>query len=216
MKPPIPENEIDRLTTLQLYQILDTESEKAFDELTQIAALICDTPISLITIIDENRQWFKSSVGLTATETSRDVAFCAHAILKNELMIIEDATKDERFQDNPFVTQDPNVRFYAGAPLFVKEDVALGTLCVVDTKPRKLDKKQTEALRVLAQAAVTQLEVRRLLKDISAIRTLIPICSWCHSVRNTDSSWTPLQEYMTDDIQITHGMCPKCAKNMTS
>lgn len=166
MKPPLPNNESARLEELRRYQVLDTAPEDAFDDLTTLAANICKAPIALISLIDENRQWFKSRVGLDATETSRDIAFCAHAILQPDLFIVEDALADERFASNPLVKAEPKIRFYAGAPLITRHGYALGTLCVVDRVPRELSNEHKQALRVLRNHVVTQLELRRALGEL--------------------------------------------------
>ncbi len=162
MRAPVPENEARRLQALRSYQILDTEPEAAFDDLTLLAALICETPIALISLVDEKRQWFKSKFGLTTEETSRDAAFCAHAILHaDQVLEVKDALDDPRFADNPLVTSDPHVRFYAGDPLLNRDGHALGTLCVIDKKPRVLRAEQLAALGALSRRVVDQLEMRR-------------------------------------------------------
>ena len=170
MKPPLPKNEAKRLKVLWQYDVLDTVPEEVFDDLTDLAAHICEAPIALISLVDENRQWFKSRVGISAKETSRDISFCAHAILQNGLFVISDATKDPRFRDNPSVTGSPKIRFYAGVPLKSPDGFPLGTLCVVDKKPRQLRPEQKRALVVLARHVETQLELRRHAKELAEAR----------------------------------------------
>ena len=164
--PPvdIPEVESKRAEALLHYQVLDTAPEDSFDDLTGLAAYICQTPIAAIGLTDSKRQWFKSKVGFVAQEEPRDITFCAYAILQNELLIVRDTLTDERFATNPFVIRDPHIRFYAGVPLINPDGLALGTLCVLDHEPRDLSNEQQKALRILALQVVTQLELRRNLK----------------------------------------------------
>ena len=170
MKIQKPKNEALRLKVLWQYDVLDTVPEAVFDELTSLAALICDAPVALITLVDEDRQWFKAKVGVTLMETSRDISFCAHAILQSDLMVVPDATKDKRFKSNPLVISDPKIRFYAGAPLLTPDGHALGTLCVIDVQPRQLTVTQKKALTLLARHVMTQLELRRHANELSRQR----------------------------------------------
>src|SRR5215472_2764301 len=161
MSAPVPANEKRRLAVLWQYEVLDTVPEEVFDDLTELAARICEAPIALISLVDESRQWFKSRVGTPVSETSRDVSLCAYAINQSDLFIVPDATKDERFAKNPLVTSDPKIRFYAGAPLITPDGHALGTLCVIDKIPHTLRADQKRALEILSRHVMTQLELRR-------------------------------------------------------
>jgi PAS domain S-box-containing protein len=166
MKAFLPVNETARLEALSQYNILDTAPEQEFDDFTRLAAQICETPIALFTLVAHHRQWIKSNIGLSITETDREGSFCAHAILGNEVFIIPDALADERFATNPFVTAEPHIRFYAGVPLITPQGYALGTLCVIDCKPRELNSQQLGALEALSRQVMTQLELRRTLAEL--------------------------------------------------
>lgn len=156
----IPANECERLAALHRYGVLDTQPEDSFDELARLASMICATPIALITLVDEKRQWFKARIGVTLQELSREISVCAHAIVGEDLLIVPDALDDPRFADNPLVA-GAKLRFYAGAPLTTADGFNLGTLCVMDYRPRMLDDAQKTALRALARQAVGQLELRK-------------------------------------------------------
>lgn len=170
-KPP---NEAARLAALERYAILDTEPEQSFDDLTLLASFICKTPVALISLIDGHRQWFKSRVGISVSETPREVAFCSTAIQQTEIFVVPDALQDERFRNNPFVVSDPHIRFYAGAPLINEDGYALGTICVVDQTPRELTPEERDALKALSRLVLAQMEFRRnliLLKEALSDRT---------------------------------------------
>jgi signal transduction histidine kinase/ActR/RegA family two-component response regulator len=159
---PIPSDELERLAALHAYDILDTLPEKAFDDLTRIAAHICQTPVVLVSLVDGQRQWFKSRIGMEDTETSREVSFCAHAILdQHHVLTVPDATTDPRFADNPLVTGDFHLRFYAGAPLVSSTGHAVGALCVIDRVSRQFSDAQRDALEVLGRQIMAQMELRR-------------------------------------------------------
>jgi anti-sigma regulatory factor (Ser/Thr protein kinase) len=160
-------NEAARLAALRRYRILDTDPEQAFDDLTILASHICEAPIALITLVDEDRQWFKAQVGLSIRETARNVSFCTHAIERpDEITVVPNALHDQRFVNNPFVVNDPKIRFYAGAPLVTPDGYALGTLCVVDSVPRTLTAAQLHALGALRRQTQAQLELRRNLTEL--------------------------------------------------
>ncbi len=160
--PGISLDEAARLRSLHTLQILDTEAEERFDRLTRLAKRLFDVPIALVSLVDENRQWFKSCMGLDATETPRDISFCGHAILGDKIFLVEDASKDERFSDNPLVTGDPNIRFYAGCPIKHSNGYKLGTLCIIDRKAKHLADEDLAALQDLASLVEKELEAIQL------------------------------------------------------
>lgn len=221
MIAPLPTNETKRLEALRRYRILDTPAEQAFDDFAFLASTICQTPIALMTLVDTDRQWFKARLGLDATATPREQAFCAHTILGTGVMIVEDATRDDRFANNPLVTADPHIRFYAGAPLIDGEGNGLGSLCVMDRQPRPLSPEQSKALQALARQVISQLELRRAsadlaaaLTDIKTLRGLLPICSHCKGVRNDAGFWQSVETYVMahSEADFTHSICPTCLK----
>ncbi len=221
MKPPIPNNEEARLEALRHYHILDTAPERSFDAITELAAFICQSPIALVSLVDSERQWFKSKVGLEASETPRDFSFCAHAIVQGSLLVVEDAMADARFADNPLVTGDPHIRFYAGAPLITPDGHGLGSLCVIDRTARQLSAGQASALNKLSSLVVTQLELRRVSRELAEAATniktlsgLLPICLHCKAIRNDKDYWQSVEMYIKahTDAAFSHGICPDCAK----
>jgi GAF domain-containing protein len=157
---PLPADEPDRLAALRALLILDTPPEERFDRIARFVADELEVPIALVSLIDDERQWFKARIGLDACSTSRDVAFCAHAILRPAVMVVPDATRDPRFADNPLVTGPPGIRFYAGAPLQLRDGARVGTLCAIDTRPRAIDEVDAAVLGTLARLVVEELERR--------------------------------------------------------
>jgi GAF domain-containing protein len=219
MKAPLPTNEAERLAALKEYHILDTGAEQSYDDITILAAHICNVPITMISLVDEARQWFKSRVGLEQEQTSRDVAFCAHAILQNEPLIVRDATKDRRFADSTLVTGEPHIRFYAGFPLINAEGLALGTLCVVDCHPRQLSAEQLKTMQALSRQVMTLLELRRVsarladaLDQVKMLQGLLPICAWCKRIRDDEGYWDQIEAYFHKytGADFTHSICPQC------
>lgn len=219
MKAKIPTQETARLEALREYQILDTPPEQDYDDITTLAAFICGVPIALISLVDAERQWFKSKVGLEANETSRDVSFCAHAILDSQLMVVHDALCDQRFSSNPLVISEPGIRFYAGVPLVTPQGQAIGTLCVIDQQPRNLSESQQKALEALARQVVRRLELQRVssqlaqaLKKIDLISGLVPICSYCKGIRDDKGYWSTVEKFIEQhaDVEFTHGICDEC------
>ncbi len=221
MHAPLPPDEPARLDALARYHVLDSGAEKSFDDIAQLAGFICKSPISVVTLIDRDRQWLKAKVGVDLTETPRDHAFCAHTILSSEVMVVEDATKDVRFSDNPMVTGEAHIRFYAGAPLITSDNFKLGSLCVIDRNPRKLSAEEKAALEALSRLVMTALELRRssrelaeALKEVKTLSGLLPICSYCKDIRDDKGYWNRVEEYVGErtSAEFSHGLCPKCAK----
>ena len=212
-------NEEERLRALAEYRILGTRPEQCYDDITKIASLTCGTPISLMSLVDVDRQWFKSKCGLETQETSRDVSFCAHAIASPEPLIVKDALLDERFKSNPLVVADPKIRLYAGFPLQTPNDQRIGTLCVIDRKPGYLSDKQHQIMEALSRQVVSLLELRkrsiRLLDALTHMHNMdgiLTTCSYCKEGRDSNGEWQHLEKYLSkiSDIRFSHGICDSC------
>lgn len=200
---PLPENEIGRLAALSEAAILDTPPESGFDDLTKLAASVCGAPIALVSLVDADRQWFKSRVGLDATETPRELAFCAHAILDESVFVVPDAHEDERFFDNPLVQGPPNVRFYAGAPVTSQEGLNVGTLCVIDHQPRALSPEQLEALRGLARQAAAQIDLRRVNNRLKRINQALTL-----RAQEVENAWEQLDDLLDNSSDLIQSVAP--------
>ena len=219
-----------RTAALREYEIMDTPPEEEFDEITRLTSFICGTPIALVTLLDHRRQWFKSKVGISGEETPIEHAFCAHAIRQQGVMLVRDAIQDERFSANPLVTADPNIRFYAGAPLVTREGVSLGTLCAIDSIPRDFELEKQEALMALANQVIRSLELRRTVKalelallakeqaqnEVVTLQSLLPMCAWCRKVRDDSDYWCKVEDYFSQHSQVrfSHGVCPDCFEQL--
>jgi GAF domain-containing protein len=242
VKPAVPPDERERLARLRGYAILDSEPEQGFDDLVQLAAHLFGAPMAFVSLVDAERQWFKAKVGLEACETSRDVAFCAHAILEREPLVVPDARLDPRFAANELVTGEPHIRFYVGAPLLAGVGSALGTLCVIDTVARAADPASVTMLQKLAAMVVDRLELRRKLEELRValaardaadaarectvlelqtaldrvrqLEGLLPICSGCRQIRDDQGSWRVLEHYLVarGAARFTHSICPACVQ----
>ncbi len=167
LKAPIPPDEEQRMKTLREYSVLDTPPEAVYDDIAHVCAGVCDTPIALIALIDGTRNWFKARVGVDdeLTESPRDISFCGHAILRQDIFEVTDAVLDERFADNPLVAEAPHIRYYAGAPLITPDGYKLGTICAIDIRPRRLTEEQRATLAALSRLVMRQLDRRRRQRD---------------------------------------------------
>ena len=215
--------ESERLDALRRYRILDTAPERAFDDLTYLASFFCKTPMALVTFVDRDRQWFKSRVGIQHPQTSRKISFCAHTILQPTVMVVRDMLEDDRFRDNPLVTHEPSVRFYAGAPIFSPEGLPLGALCVLDREPRTLTVGQEEALRAMSRIAGAILETRRSVGELAEaterlnlLSHMMPVCSSCGRLQSESGTWTSLELFVREHAHQAGQLrtCPDCAKRL--
>ena len=215
----LPENEAERINALNEYRILGTSPEQSYDDITKIAATVCSAPIALMSLVDVDRQWFKSKVGVDIQETPRDWSFCAHAIHSSDPLIVPDATMDSRFIDNPLVCGDPQIRLYAGFPLENSASLRVGTLCVIDRRPRYLTDRECDVMKALARQVVAFLELRK--KSINLIESfcthsggnrMISTCSYCRKAQDQNGEWMHLDKYLSQrsSLKFTHGICDSC------
>jgi GAF domain-containing protein len=216
---PTPQGEEARLEALRQYRILDTAPEKVYDDIVALASRLCEVPTAVISLLDRDRQWFKARVGLDVAETPRDISFCGHVIAGKDTMVVEDALKDARFSDNPLVMDAPGIRFYAGAPLVNPEGHALGTLCVIDRRPRQITSEQRVALESLTRIVSHLIESRRIadhladtLARLKVLQGLLPVCSYCRRVRDDGGYWQSVEQYLEEhaDTMVSHGICSDC------
>ena len=217
---PVRADEQQRLAALASYDIMDSGAEAAFDEIVRAASLALGCEIGLVSLVDDQRQWFKAKIGIDAEETAREYSFCAHAVFDRSPLIVPDATRDERFRDNPLVTGDPDIRFYAGAPLIGEDGHALGSLCVIDSSPRdEFDDTELEILQILSRQVMRLIEARRVgrelveaLQQVKELAPMIPVCAWCTRVRDDNDYWSSVQEYLAEHAGTltSHSICPEC------
>jgi len=222
MDYPVPADESARLEALRKLQLLDTLGEEAYDSITELIAEVLDMPIALISLVDEDRQWFKSKIGLDRQSTSREVAFCTYNILDDDMLIVEDALEDERFATNPLVLEDPNIRFYAGSPLHAPSGHRVGSLCVIDNKPRTLDSRQLRILEALGKQVDSLFKIRQISHELHQsrqlnrdLKRLLPICTICGRVKQADD-WAELEEYIQSNTseQLSRQVCPDCSADL--
>ncbi len=207
---PVPADELARLEALTGYNLLDSSPEDIYDDITQLASEICRTPISLISLVDENRQWFKSRQRLASDETEREYSFCAHAILNpSEIFIVPDAREDDRFSDNPLTTGQPRIVFYAGVPLVNPEGYPLGTLCVIDNRPRTLTENQLLSLQALARLVNTHFELRKIKKDLETTQARLAIADSAASTERLVSRLQPIVQGIQDKVERLINQTPR-------
>lgn len=216
MPAPIPHDETDRLSALHRYQLLDSDPERAFDDITQLAVTICRSKIAAISLIDTARQWLKSRVGTDMQCTHRDLAFCAYTILEPDHFVVEDTHADERFRDHPLVTGKPFIRFYAGVPLINPEGFAVGSLCIIHPEPMKLDSEKLSSLQALGRLAINEMEIRRVSVEwartnaqVRKLSSLLSMCPHCNAIRDDRGMWT--KDTGFENRHFNPLTCPQCA-----
>lgn len=215
----ISRSELARLEALRQYYLLDTNPDQGFDDITNLAAYICQTPIAITVLVDRDRLWFKSRHGIEVKEVPRERSFCSKAVVTCKTLVVEDALADRQFADSPLVAGEPHIRFYLGAPLINPSGFALGTLCAIDRKPHSVAPEAVTAMESLARQVVSRMELLRVaaelataLEGMRTLRGLLPICAWCKSIRNDAGYWERVEEYLRKQVgsPTTHGICPDC------
>ena len=224
MNFPTPENEQERVELLRKLDILDSLAESSYDFIVGVASRLFDSPVAFISFLDENRQWFKATVGLEVKETPREVAFCNYTILNENILVVEDMQQDDRFKNNPFVKDDPSFRFYAGFPITLGDDLRIGTVCVLDNKPRTFSENDKMLLKELAEHVTDLIKIRKISdelreknREVQELQKLIPICSWCGKIKDDQNYWQSVESYISQQqhSKITHSICDDCSKNLT-
>lgn len=222
MSYPLPKNETKRLEALHRYGLLDTPPEQSFDDFAFLASHICGTPIGFVSLVDSDRQWLKAQVGGAPIEVPREQSFCSYAMLAGDVMIVEDATQDVRFSQNPLVTGKENIRFYAGAPLVDRDGYQLGALCAIGHEPQHLSEEQKTALEALARQVMVQMEYRQTsyelaqaLADVKRLSGMLPICGHCKNIRDDEGYWKSVEDYISNHsaVGFSHGICPSCIQS---
>jgi GAF domain-containing protein len=207
------------MRALEEYGILHSKQDQAFEDITKLVSYVCQVPMATISFVASDYQWFKSRQGVAAEQTSRDIAFCAHTIMRTEPMIVPDAALDARFSDTELVRRNDQIRFYAGFPLVSPEGLSLGSLCAMDRQPRELTTEQKEVMVALARQVMALLELRRVsarlasaLENVRTLAGLLPICAWCKRVRDDGGYWSQVEQYVSSrtEAEFSHGICPEC------
>lgn len=216
-----PLTESERQAALASYRVLDPDPERAYDDIVEVAARVCGTPTAFISFVDGDGQWFKARVGLEEADARQRAAVCARAILDGAPLVVPDLGQDPRFRDDPLVRREPGPSFYAGVPLRTAEGYGIGTLCVMDHRPRELEPGALETLEALAGLVMNELELRRtaerltdVLERVRVLGEVIPLCGGCGRVRNDDAYWEKVETYLAHQVGtlVTHGICPPCAE----
>jgi len=216
---PIPANESRRLEALRRFKIMDSEPEEFFDDLVEVAATVTGVQFAVMSLVDEERQWFKARYGLDITETPREHSICTHTVCGTQTLVVKDTAADARFRSNPYALGEGGIRFYAGAPIYDSDRNSIGTICVLGTEPRSIERSQIAALEALARSAMSQIELRHIADELAETsanlkvpRIHLPMCCHCKSIRDEGEEWRNVEDYfkVNSRARLTHGICPAC------